>query len=166
MFLKQVIDRITEFMAYLGGACFLMLSLYITFSALGRYTGAYFSESGDDVSAFVLAGASTWAMAYALRVNGHVRIDVVFSALPGRWRDAFATVSYALTGLFAGLLAVYGWRLAFSSLKLGTVSISMIQTPLYIPQAIVAFGFSMLTLEAILLTGVSFARQLSGRSDG
>lgn len=159
--LKIQIDRFTQFMAWLSGAAFLLLSFYITASAIGRYTGLYYSQGNDDISAFVLAGASTWAMAYALRVNGHVRIDVVFGTLPRAWREVLSIVAQLLTAVFAGLLAVYGWRLTGDSFALGIRSVSMIQTPMFLPQGIVAFGYSMLALEALLLAALALTAKLS-----
>ncbi|SPJ24575.1 hypothetical protein PAA8504_02409 [Palleronia abyssalis] len=142
-------DRLITAMAWASGAVFVALSVYITISALGRYFGLFFTRGNDDLSSFALAFGSTFGLAYALKIDAHVRVDILFSALPPGLRNALSTVSLALMALFAGLLAVYGWTLCFESFGLGTRSVSIVQTPIWVPQACVAFGFSILALQAI-----------------
>lgn len=160
-FLIRLFDRLTLAMAWLGGAAFLLLSFYITFSALGRYTGLFFSQGDDDISAFVLAAACTWPMAYALRVNGHVRIDILYGTLTPVWKEACNVIGNALTAVFAAMLALYGWRLAIESWELDIRSVSMIQTPVFIPQGIVAVGYTILALQAVVLAIAAMRNQVA-----
>lgn len=149
--IRRTSDKIAEIMAYLSGAAFLLLSFYITADVLGRYTGTFNSRVSDDISSYVLAFGGTWALAYALRVDAHIRIDIVINFLSERAREILLIVLAATTALLAGLLAIYGWELAYESYDIGIRSISILQTPLFIPQAAVAFGFTMLLVQAVLM---------------
>ena len=109
----------------------------------------------------MLAFGSTAGLAYALRVDAHVRVDVLTAVLPARAREALTTVSLALMALFAGLLAVYGWRLAAESFGIGMRSVSIVRMPVWVPQALVAAGFTMLAVQAVASMLATLARQVA-----
>jgi TRAP-type C4-dicarboxylate transport system permease small subunit len=138
-------------MAWLSGLTFLVLAFYITIDTLGRSFGGPYSGFTDDISAFALAAAGTWASAYTLRVGAHVRIDLLLPHLPPALRRGLDQVALALAGLFAALLASYAWELAAGSYRLGARSISMLQAPLVIPQSLLALGLTMLSVQAAAL---------------
>lgn len=150
--LARLIDVISVALAWISGASFLILSIYITYDSIARYTGLPFTGVSDEISAYVLAVAGTWSMAYALQVNGHVRIDLIISRLGERLRRAADLLAAAATAVFASLLAYYGWRQAFETHSLGTTSITMLQAPLVVPQTMVALGFTLLTIQAVLVS--------------
>ena len=118
---------------------------------LGRSFGGPYSGFTDDISAFAMAAAGTWASAYALQVGGHVRIDLLLPYLPPPLRAALDQLAVALAGLFAALLALYAWELVAGSWRLGAHSISVLQAPLVIPQSLLAFGLTMLAVQAAAL---------------
>lgn len=149
--LSRAITYIVEMMAILSGLAFLLLSFYITIDVIGRYTGWFFTRISDDISAYTLAVGGTWAMAYALRVGGHVQIDILVNQLRLSIRDILMIFVNALTFIFAALLSIYGWRLVIDSYVADIHSITILQAPLFIPQAMVAFGFTILTVEAALI---------------
>ena len=157
--LARGIDVLSALLGYLSGASFLILSLYITYDALARSFGLPFSGITDEIAAYVLAVGGTWAMAKALQVGSHVRIDIIVGLLNPTLRWASDLLAAATTAGFAGLLALYAWRQALEAHALGTRSITMLQAPLAIPQGMVALGFSLLAIQAVLM----FVRTLAER---
>src|SRR5918996_2501906 len=123
----DLIGRLAAVMAWLSGLTFLLLAFYITVDTLGRSFGGPYSGFTDDISAFALAAAGTWASAYALQVGAHVRIDLLLPRLPRVLRHCLDQIALALAGLFAALLASYAWELAAGSYALGARSISVLQ---------------------------------------
>ncbi|MDB5510692.1 MAG: transporter small permease subunit [Enterovirga sp.] len=148
---EAAIHRLTEGMAYLSGAAFLILSFYMTWDVLGRKFGFPYSGVTDDVSGYTLAIAGTWAMAHALRTGGHVRIDVLMPFFSPRVREVLAAWGLAMATVFTGMLTYYSWGLAQESFDMDARGISMLQAPLAVPQALVAIGFTILTVQAVLL---------------
>lgn len=147
----DLIDRLSRLMAWLSGLTFLLLSFYITVDTLGRSFGGPYSGFTDDISAFAMAAAGTWASAYALQVGAHVRIDLLLPYLPQPLRAWLDQLAVALAGLLAALLATYAWELVAGSWRLGARSISVLQAPLVIPQSLLAFGLTMLAVQAAAL---------------
>jgi TRAP-type mannitol/chloroaromatic compound transport system permease small subunit len=153
--LSHIIDDLADMMAYWSGAAFLLLSLYITYDSLARFFGFPFSGITDEISSYVLAVAGTWGMAYGLKVGAHVRIDLVIAHV-GPWlRRALDLWAGAVTMCFAAILSYYTWGAAYEAFELGTKSITILQAPLAIPQALVAVGFTLLTIQgaSMLLRG-------------
>src|SRR5688572_28604945 len=132
--LSRAINAIGRVLAYYSGAAFFVLSLYITYDALARYFGFYYTGISDEISSYVLGVAGVWGMAYGVQVGAHVRIDLVINHA-GPWlRRALDMFAGGVTMLFAALLALYSWAQAAEAYELGTRSITVLRAPLAIPQ--------------------------------
>jgi TRAP-type C4-dicarboxylate transport system permease small subunit len=155
--LSRAIDSLSELLAYLSGAAFLILSFYITWDSVARYVGLPFTGISDEISSYVLAIAGTWGMAYALNVGAHVRIDLLIAHVGPVLRHSLDLLAGGLTMCFAALLAYYAWGQAAEALELGTRSITVLQAPLAIPQGLVAIGYTLLAIQgaSLLLRGAS-----------
>jgi TRAP-type C4-dicarboxylate transport system permease small subunit len=136
-------------MAYVCGGLFLILAFYTTFDVLGRRFGGPFSGVTDEMGEYALALGSSWALAYTLRAGGHVRVDVLLPYVPSWLRGRLDAFAMALMAVFAGTVSVYLWALAGSSRAIGATGHSIIQTPQWVPQAMVAAGYSLLALVSL-----------------
>jgi TRAP-type C4-dicarboxylate transport system permease small subunit len=147
----NVTDTVVRAMAYVSGIVFLLLAFYMTADVIGRRFFHVSSAITDEVGGYGLAVGGMWAMAWTLRSSGHVRIDVLLPRLPRRLQAALGYVSIALMAVFAGMVAIYCWRLAIDSWVTGTRATSVVRTPLFVPQALMAMGMSALGLEALTI---------------
>ncbi len=157
--LLAVVDLLARAMAYASGALLLLVSLYITADVIGRNFGIS-SAVSDEMGGYVLAVGGMWALAYTLRSGAHVRIDILLPYLPRLLRAALDYVAFAVMALFASALAYSAWRLAIESLTTDARAMSVLRTPLFVPQALMALGFSMLALEAFAMLGAGLAESL------
>ncbi len=144
-------DRIYQGMGYTCGALFLLLALFITYQAIVRKLGLFgiMAPGMDQISGYVLGVAATWAFSYALRTGSHVRIDLLLPFMPRPLRFVADLAALAAIGLFASLVAWRLWVLVLQSYELGATTNTYPLTPLWIPQILVAIGFSMLGFTAI-----------------
>jgi hypothetical protein len=67
--------------------------------------------------------------------------------------------------LFASALTAYSWQLALISFDGDIRSLTSLQTPLFVPQSMMALGFTTLGLEAVLLLAEQIARLANRRSN-
>lgn len=146
-------DVVARAMAYTSGAAFVLLALYMTADVTGRKFVGVSSAITDEVGGYALAFGGMWALAWTLRSNGHVRIDVLLPYLPARVQWALGYASLAIMALFAGAVALYTWQLAVDSWVTDTRATSFVRTPLFVPQGLMAIGVSVLTLETLVLLG-------------
>jgi len=146
--IRRIEARLVTGMAYFCGMLFLLLAFYTTYDVLARRYGGWYSGVTDEMSEYALALGASWALAYTLRAGGHVRVDILlpyFPALVRRLLDAFAN---AVMAVFAATVSVYLWKLVGSSYAIGATGHSIIQTPQWLPQAMMASGYSLLALVA------------------
>ncbi|MBI4587347.1 MAG: TRAP transporter small permease [Candidatus Rokubacteria bacterium] len=158
--LLRAFDRLVTGMAYVTGALFLLISFYITADVTGRKFFHLSSGATDEIGGYALGLGGMWALAYTLKTGGHVRIDVLLPHLPLRAQSVLHYVALALMALFASVVAVYAWRLALDSFWGDARAMSFMQTPLFVPQGLMATGFSALGLEAIVLLGTGLAESV------
>lgn len=135
-------------MAYFCGALFLLLAFYTTFDVIGRRYGGWYSGVTDEMGEYALALGASWALAYTLKAGGHVRVDIVLPYLPDAVRNLLDAAAMALMAAFAGTVSVFLWKHVASSYAIGATGHSIIQTPQWLPQAMMASGYSILTLVA------------------
>lgn len=147
-------------MAYVSGALFLLASFYITLDVTGRKFFHISSAVTDEIGGYALAMGGMWALAYTLRTGGHVRIDVLLPHLPRRAQALLNYAAVTVMALFAAMVAFYCWRLAFDSFAGSAKAMSFIQTPLSLPQGLMAFGFTVLTVEAVMILAVGLVESV------
>jgi TRAP-type C4-dicarboxylate transport system permease small subunit len=149
--LLRLLDTVSSTMAFVSGAVFLLVSLYITVDVIGRKFVGVSSAVTDEMGGYALALGGMWALAYTLRTGGHVRIDVLLPHLPRTVREVLGYAAMAIMAGFAAAVAVYTWFLAADSYTGDARAMSFLRTPLYLPQGLMAVGLTVLAVEAALI---------------
>ena len=151
----DLIDGLSRLMAWLSGLTFLLLSFYITVDTLGRSFGGPYSGFTDDISAFAMAAAGTWASAYALQVGGHVRIDVLSSRLPPRAAHLLQAGALALLVLPALLVVdAAAWQRTLRAVQRHEIDLGMAwQVPVWPAYGLIATGLGLLALQVAVEAG-------------
>ena len=133
--IKQVMDRLFLFTGYFSGILF-GPGLFITYDVIARKWGHFLgiptTRVTDEISGYIMALAVTWGFAYALRTEGHVRIDVLLPYMPARVRRLMDFVAMWTTGFLACLFAWKVWLLVVDSWQTGMRSSTYLLTPLWI----------------------------------
>lgn len=129
------------------------LAKAFTGTAIGLVIPSYAEFAG-----FFLAAASFLALASTLRHGAHIRVTLAIRLLKPLPRRA-AELAVVLVGLaLSGYFTVYTALLVAESLEYDDVSPGIVPVPLWIPQAVMAFGLLVLT--------VAFLDELVGQLRG
>jgi TRAP-type C4-dicarboxylate transport system permease small subunit len=85
-----------------------------------------------------------------------VRIDLLLPRLSPAARYFLNLTNAATIAFFAILLAWYGWASTLYSFEIDARSITVLRTPLIIPQGLMAVSFTLLALQsvAVVLEGI------------
>jgi len=154
--LGRLLDRVFTWAGHLSGWLFLILAFFVTYDVIARKWGVYLhlptTRVTDEISGYILALAATWGLAYTLRTDAHVRIDVLLPYLSDRWRAVADCLAFILMGCFAGLVSWKIWVLVLDSFESGIRSSTYLLTPQWIPEGILGIGFSLLTLCSAAMT--------------
>ncbi len=122
----------------------------LTWAATARYVFHMASDWQDELSIFLLVGATFMAAAWVQARRGHVGIQALGAVLPpsvDRWRRY---VSDLVTLLFCAFFSWKSWTLLIEAVKEGQISSSAWGAPLWIPYGCMAVGMSLLTLQLLL----------------
>ena len=100
----------------------------------------------DELSGYLLVALTFLALGVSLQDGAFFRVEFLFERLPRR-TQAWLTCLFTLASLlFAAILDWQLIRLVQSSFRRGNVEPSLLATPLWIPQAIMPVGMTLLIL--------------------
>ncbi len=111
-----------------------------------------------EFAGFFLAATSFLALASTLRAGGHIRVMLVLSRLPGPPQRAAEFWCVAVSGAVSAYFAWFTWKLAAESIEFNDLSPGIVPVPLWIPQAAMALGLTILA--------VAFADELASLARG
>jgi TRAP-type C4-dicarboxylate transport system permease small subunit len=109
----------------------------------------------EEYTGYMVIIATFLALAYTLKKGSHVKVEVVVNRLPAKVRSYFDIATTILSLAITGVLLKYALALALSSFKHHSFSQTVMLTPLWIPQILVAVG--------LFFFGLELARQLASK---
>jgi TRAP-type C4-dicarboxylate transport system permease small subunit len=151
--------------AWFGGGLVTLAAFIIAVDVLMRKLLNTTLGGASEISGYVLAVSTTWALALALIDRAHVRIDSLYALLPTRicaLLDILALLSFMV---FAGFLTWQGWIIFAQSVTLNAHSLTPLATPLAIPQFLWVAGFAFFFVVMLLLLVRALTALLTGRID-
>jgi len=145
----RVTDKIYFLMAWVCGLELLLLGFFITYQVIARKLLWVMAPATDVMSGYVLAMAATWAFSYSLRSGSHVRIDVLLPYMSKNIRAIADWVAVFAVAFFAYITAWKMWGNVVDNYQRGVVTNDYPLTPLFIPNIVVALGFTLLVITAV-----------------
>ncbi|AMJ59412.1 TRAP transporter small permease subunit [Bosea sp. PAMC 26642] len=162
-FCRRIIARLGTYMGYAAGWGFILCAAFITFDVLARRFLGFSSQATTELTGYALAFGISWALAHTLTSRAHVRIDVLINYLPAKVRYPMHLLSLAALAVFMGFLAKGAWELVDESLLFNATDISVLRTPLWIPQGLWAFGILVFLVLILLMLVESTLLVVAGR---
>jgi TRAP-type C4-dicarboxylate transport system permease small subunit len=130
----------------------LSICLLITGAVFMRYALGIPIVWVPEIVGYLMVVLVFLALGETMLAGGHIRIDLFVSRLPRRLRDVLDLLTLTLS---TGVAAFFTWHGASTMLRSYDFgrkdSFGALRTPLYIPQAAVPIGLSILTLVLALL---------------
>jgi TRAP-type C4-dicarboxylate transport system permease small subunit len=151
--------------AIAGGALLLVAAITICVDITVRFAFAWTVGGADELSGYALAIASAWGFSTALLSRSHIRIDTVYVRVKSRIRAALDLISLASLAFFVALVAWHAWGVLRQSYVSGSRSLSAIETPLVVPQALWFLGLVFFVAIALLLLARALFALMTGDLD-
>ncbi len=143
------IDRLAIWAAALAAACLISMAVLMMGEVIAR---SAFSQSlvfSWEFSGYLMGATFLFGAAHTLRSGGHVRVSLLAEHLPrglARGLDYFST----LVGIVVTAYILYALcDLTYSSYTRDIVSFTPTQTPLIVPQGVLAIGALLLFLQML-----------------
>lgn len=147
---QAVLSGLNSVMALLSAIALATASVVLTWSVIGRYFLGRASDWQDELSTFLLIGATFASAAWVQARRGHVAIDALSHLLsPGadRVRRVLADV---LSFLFVAFFAWKSIALLHEAVVDGQTTPSSWGPPLWIPYACMSVGMTLLAVQLAL----------------
>jgi TRAP-type C4-dicarboxylate transport system permease small subunit len=152
------IDRIAKLDGWLGALCLVLLCLLMIAGIVVRTLSTVVSWLPRDIpiaweySSYLMAVTFTFGAALTLRAGGHIRVRLLLSNASPRLTFLLECISAAAGFAFATFFSIAMTHFAYRSFVLDERSLAS-STPLWVPQAFVAFGAVLLAFQLLARLG-------------
>ena len=163
--LRRGVAGLAAGMAWVAGWNYIACALFITADIIGRNALGVSSAATVEITGYMLACGIAWGLAHTLACRAHIRVDVLVTRLPLRWRAPLHFLSLLLLAGFAVFVAWAAWQLVDESALFDAHDNSALRIPLIIPQGIWAVGISAFVLMCAVLLLESLLALLLGEGE-
>lgn len=103
----------------------------------------------DEIVAYLFSVSVFIGLAYTLRVEGHINVDLLLVKLSRKTQLWFRILGYTIGILVSVSMVYFGFLQVIDSYTTGIRSWSPLKTPVYLSQIGIPLGFFLLFLELI-----------------
>lgn len=143
------VDKLSEVAGYISAIFMILIVILINAEIIVR---SFFDSStyiADEFSSYFLVAVVLLGLAYALKENAHIRVEVIRGRLPENGKRVFDIVG-TLAGLVLTLFITYhSIIMVWDSYSLEITADSISETPLYLPQLMIPIGLLLFALQLI-----------------
>ncbi len=160
--LEHLINRFSDLLGKVAAVLFVLLLFNVFYDVISRYVFNDVSIGMQELEWHLYAAMFLLGVPYALRAEGHVRVDVIYERLsPQRraWIDIFGSLFLLLP--FALLVGWYGVGFAHEAWALGETSGDPGGLPYrWVIKAVIPFAFFSMAISGIglLLKSINILR--------
>lgn len=147
---QGVLGMVNGVMAVLSSLAIAAAGAVLTWEVAGRYFFSIPSDWQDELSTFLLIGATFASAAWIQARRGHVAIDALAHVLPPGIDHARRVMADLLSFLFVAFFAWKSVALLLEALADGQTTPSAWGPPLWIPYGCMAAGMILLALQLLL----------------
>jgi TRAP-type C4-dicarboxylate transport system permease small subunit len=149
---QRVLDMVNGLMAVLSSLALGIAGCVLTWEVVGRYFLDIASDWQDELSTFLLIGATFASASWTQARRGHVAIDALAHVLPPGVDRGRRVLADGLSCLFTGYFAVKSFQLLLEAIADGQTTPSAWGPPLWIPYSCMTAGMALLAVQQALQT--------------
>lgn len=143
--LESLIAVVNKMIVLLSTIAIAIAGGILSWEATARYLFKIPSDWQDEVTIFLLVGATFLSCAWVQHSRGHIGIQALASVLSPRIDRARRALSDVLSLLFCAFFTWKSWTLLLEAIEDNQISGSAFGAPLWIPYSCMAVGTSLLT---------------------
>ncbi len=147
---QSVMDVINGVMAVGSSLAIACAGLVLTWEVVGRYFLGIASDWQDELSTFLLIGATFASAAWTQARRGHVGIDAMSMLLPKAVDNLRRRLADLLSCVFCAYFSMKCWQLLVEAWVDDQTTPSAWGAPLWVPYACMTFGMGLLAVQQAL----------------
>ncbi len=148
--LSGLIDRMNRAFAVVAAVLVFTSCMISAGNAMSRYAFSISSNAWLEIQWQMFAGIFLLGAPYVLKLNEHVRVDIIYGSRSDRtklWIDVFGIVLFLFPA--TAMMAYMGYGFFETSFVRGEMSSNAGGLPLWPVKAILPLGFALLFLQGI-----------------
>lgn len=146
--LGRVADKISNAAGVLSGVCVAAILVIVCAEVLLRHIGHSMLVT-DEIAGYLNAAVIFLGLGYTLKSGGFIRVELLYDALPSVLRLAAKWLFTLISGVAIGVLLYYAALHVRYAFEQDTRAISILETPEWIPQSVMAIGLAVLLLQIV-----------------
>ena len=144
----QALNTLYRYCGYVAALCLILIGVLVCLSIISRLASVYVPGL-TEYSGYAMAAASFLALSYAFHENAHVRVEILISRLPRKFRCIAEVWCLSIAVCVSVYLSWYMIRLTYYSWKFHEFSEGADAILLWKPQSVVAIGSVLLAVAVI-----------------
>jgi TRAP-type C4-dicarboxylate transport system permease small subunit len=144
---QRLLDRLNALLMAVSALAAAAAGGVLTWEVAGRYFFKIPSDWQDELSIFLLVGATFLSAGWIQARRGHVGIDALQHVLPSAAERARRILADVVSLAFCGFFCWRCWALLIEAWEDGQISGSAWGPPLWIPYGLMALGMTVLVLQ-------------------
>jgi TRAP-type C4-dicarboxylate transport system permease small subunit len=165
--LAVVLDQSIHFASRLAGgfgaALIVVISVIITVNSFSRYVLGQPLMFVDEYSRYMLVALVYMGMGFTLRAGKHVSADIFIRKLPAGKQKALNILTSSFGSIVIWLMVWHSWKTFISVYSERIVSLTPLETPLWIPHLSVSVGLTLFLLDMFAQLGHGLQQLLAGK---
>ena len=147
----RFINGLSEVAGYASFAAILMAMTVITYEVMARYLFRWATVWEIEAAVILLILTTFLGSAYALKYDAHVSMDMLEQKLSFQKRNWLKLITSVVALLFCLFVSVKGWLMWWEAYETGWRSDSLWGPPLWIPYLFIPLGFSIMSLQYLVI---------------
>lgn len=148
--IQLVVGALNDLLAFLSGLAIVAAGLVLTWEVAGRYFFSIASDWQDELSVFLLIGATFASAAWVQARRGHVAIDALGAILPPAADRIRRWIADLLSLVFVSFFAWKSFQLLMEAIADDQTTPSAWGPPLWIPYLCMAAGMALLAVQLLI----------------
>jgi len=148
--LSGLIDRLSEIVGKFSGYLVLFCTLISAGNAIIRYLFNYSSNGWLEIQWYLFGFIVLLGASYTLKLNEHVRVDLVYGAVSDRarlWIDAIGLIVFLIPAcLYLAWLALPFFTISYAQGEVSSNAGGLIRWPI---KLVIVAGFTLLALQGV-----------------
>ena len=153
------VARLNDWVMTISTFALLAAACILTLSVVTRYFLKVSTDWQDEVSVFLLVGATFMCCAYVQSYRGHVVIDALATILPASVNRIRRILVDIASFAFCSFFTWKSWSMFHEALVGGQTTSSSFAPPLWIPYSLMASGMTLLSVQLLIQVLTHFTRK-------
>ncbi|WP_203555414.1 TRAP transporter small permease [Bacillus sp. B15-48] len=150
--IEKGFTRLETFFLRLSQLALVIMMVLTTFDALSRYifsksiTGAY-----EVTEMYLMVILVFLSMSYVQRIDGHIRLDILFSRLTERSQNYLNSFYYIISAALMFFIGYKGLMITMDAIQNNLIASGLINFPLWLSYIWIPIGSFLIMIRQILL---------------